>query len=153
MPNTYTIKVFNESNVTQTYFLFVKPPQVTTQGSPQVFTNVYAKGSTSISGGGVTTFQIEKEFFAVSGVTNPALSQGVVVTTSDSAPIQLGPQGNSGTALVMDGSPGDAANFPPQYISLGCHQDGAYSIHSQGFEASAGGESFELLDQRWLITI
>ena len=139
----FAITVKNKSAKDHHYFLFVDAPKVAYANGDednQVFTNVFMSSSKVAKDHGTVRFNIKKEFYAVCG-TNPTsdLATGVQVTTNDWRAVKLAQDEEKGSALIMDGSPGDSAIFLGE-PKLTCPRKGAFSVQPKNFNAGNGGE-------------
>ncbi|KUJ21614.1 uncharacterized protein LY89DRAFT_379002 [Mollisia scopiformis] len=154
MATTYTIQIFNSSNINRSYSLFQSVP--TPQNSPDCFTNVYQRSPMIVSGNSsYCTFSMQKTFYAIYGTSPKTLSAGVTVTSCNSAPITLSsndgtPPASSGTQLALStiekngkdpmwGAPSMTQGTLPNSYGISCDSSFSYPNSSNiciGFGAT-----------------
>lgn len=97
----YFVNVLNKSEDTQNYLFFNQDPIKSTSVG-QIYTNVWIKSPGVPSPRGRAAFDIKTANFAICGTTPKPVDYGVVVATSDYAPVELTSNTKPGTSPVME---------------------------------------------------
>lgn len=87
----YTITIHNQSNTNgQVYLLFQEKPIDNLEDDSTVFTNIFAASPAQDSGPLIKVdFNIQKQYYAVTGTPGSDLGEGVVISTSQGAKVDL----------------------------------------------------------------
>ncbi|PTB34861.1 uncharacterized protein TrAFT101_002297 [Trichoderma asperellum] len=96
----YIVNVLNKSEETQNYLFFNQQPSES-QSVGQIYTNVWIKSPGVPSPRGQANFDVKVANFAICGTTPKPVDYGVVVATSDYAPVELTSNTKPGTSPVM----------------------------------------------------
>jgi hypothetical protein len=111
MHMTKTITVHNKSSAVQNFLLFNSPP--TKPASVGIRSNVWAKSPGVGHPNGETTFTITSSLYAVCGMTDGTLADGVRMSTSDSYQVITATPTTSGTKVIADIEDGGAVFKSP----------------------------------------
>ena len=128
----YTIKVNNKSANTENFLLFNSEPTKPTHTG--VWSNVWIKSPGVGHPSGIAEFKIDSDLYAVCGMTNEALADGVSVSTSDSRQVNLKIDTASGTKVFMDIEDGGAV-FKPTTSTTST--SGCFAISTAAYSATS----------------
>ncbi|KAM0554013.1 hypothetical protein ACHAPJ_007088 [Fusarium lateritium] len=141
MANRYTIQVQNQSGIDQEYALFNQPPRVSGRHQDQVWSNVFATGRAPT--GSTTSFEVSKQYYAITGTSMGSPQDGVQVEVSSWRPVKLGSSESNETSV-----PGTTLSLAVQddmpQFSDSPRPDGAYP---NAFEIQTGND-FTLRDAK-----
>jgi hypothetical protein len=97
----YVITVQNKTGKTHNYLFFNQEPgESSTVG--QIYTNVWIRSPGVPSPRGKAVFDVKVANFAICGTTPDPVHYGVVVSTSDFAPVELTTKDKKGTVPLME---------------------------------------------------
>ncbi|PKK42643.1 hypothetical protein CI102_14091, partial [Trichoderma harzianum] len=126
----YIINVLNKSKDTQNYLFFNQKPNVSASVG-QIYTNVWIKSPGVPSPKGQAGFNVKVANLTICGTTPKPVDYGVVVATSDYAPVELASNTKPGTSpviAIMD----DGPQFVKPYKIT--KKDNSFSITTMPFD-------------------
>lgn len=133
MGNKYRIIINNRAAKFQRFLLFNEAPQTGTQTSKaQAFTNVWAVAPGVPGPHGKTDFKVDVQEWAVSGTSQQALNEKVVVETTDAAPVDLNIGPTTGTKVFMTVMEGGAGFDPSK--TANSNVPGGFSIQTGSYD-------------------
>lgn len=113
MPNTYTIRVINNSGAQQKYAFFTEKPQVTGRVQGQIWQNVFASAGAAPSQTAVIT--VYQQYFAMCGSSQGKPADGVTVNVTGMSLVTLGSKARDGTQLPGTTLPFTVIDEVPQF--------------------------------------
>ncbi|GIK01901.1 hypothetical protein Aspvir_005942 [Aspergillus viridinutans] len=126
----YIITVQNKTGKTNNYLFFNQEPgESSTVG--QIYTNVWIRSPGVPSPRGKAVFDVKVANFAICGTTPDPVDYGVVVATSDFAPVELTTQSKKGTVPLME-----IVSGGPQFIAPyeETNKDNSFGIHVKNYD-------------------
>jgi len=127
----YTIKVHNKSTNVQNFLLFNSNP--TKPSNIGIWSNVWVKSPGVAHPNGEAKFTITSDLYAVCGMTDSALADGVSVSTSDSYVVNIKTSSTSGTKVTVD-IVDDGAVFDSTVSTTST--DGCYEIDTTTYSST-----------------
>lgn len=126
----YIVKVLNKSEQTQNYLFFNEIPKQSSSVG-KIYSNVWIRSPGVASPRGSAVFDVKVANFAICGTTPEPVDYGVVVSTSDYAPVELTTNLKPGTEPVMD-----IVNDGPQFVEPygTTDKDNSFAIQTKPFD-------------------
>lgn len=113
MPNTYTIRVENQSGAQQKYAFFTEKPQVTGKVQGQIWQNVFA--SAGAANTHTATITVYQQYFAMCGSSQGKPAGGVTVNVTGMSLVTLGSKAKDGTIIPGTTLPFTVIDEVPQF--------------------------------------
>ncbi|PKX95972.1 uncharacterized protein P174DRAFT_419867 [Aspergillus novofumigatus IBT 16806] len=126
----YSITVKNKTGKTKNYLFFNQEPGESSSVG-QIYTNVWIRSPGVPSPNGRADFHVKVANFAICGTTPDPVDYGVVVATSDFAPVELTTNAKKGTVPLMN-----IVNEGPQFIAPygETDKDNSFGIQVKAFD-------------------
>ncbi|EFY85355.1 hypothetical protein MAC_08604 [Metarhizium acridum CQMa 102] len=126
----YKIVVLNKSTGSQNYLFFNQKPEESPSVG-KIYNNVWIRSPGVGTPNGRATFDVKVANFAICGTTPVPVDYGVVVSTSDSAAVQLKSNTQPGTVPVME-IVSDGPQYVPPYGTT--DKDNSFGIQTKPFD-------------------
>lgn len=131
MPTTYTINVWNTTGQPRTYCIFAEQP--TTTNKPNVFSNIYQTFD-QVDTDGVANFSFTEDLYAWTGLAPISPAPGVVLSSGQSKPVDLGEKGTNGSSFTQTISASGSPSLIPDSVPAAV--TGSFQVLSGDFDGS-----------------